>query len=404
MKLLPYYIAIIGIALAIHAVAYERDNENAPEAKMPFPEYCTYYSYPVENHTIITEDGYILTYFRIQAKYSTIVSGLPVVYLQHGLLDSSDTFIVNSEPLAPAFIFANRGYDVWLGNSIGNKWSLNNTSLSPKDPAFWQFNFDQMAQYDLPAAFTYISNYTGKKINYVGHSQGTTIMFAALSLQIPAIMDNIICFMALGPVTYLDHTTSNIMYLLANNEFDNLLIDLGVEDFFPPDWATTEFGIYFCKYFPMGCEDIIELLCDADPQDDNYDRMDVIMGHEPAGTSTQDMLHWKQMLINHTFSMYDYGPAQNMIIYHQLIPPPYNLSNIFIPVSLFVGNADKLADVEDALALKGNLTNSASVFWGEYPLGHMSFVWGINESYLNDVFNQIDIANNNTLLKHIITE
>jgi esterase/lipase superfamily enzyme len=38
-----------------------------------------------------------------------------------------------------------------------------------------------MAQYDLPAAFEYIARSTNKKIHYIGHSQGTMIMFAALA-------------------------------------------------------------------------------------------------------------------------------------------------------------------------------------------------------------------------------
>jgi lysosomal acid lipase/cholesteryl ester hydrolase len=42
-----------------------------------------------------------------------------------------------------------------------------------------------MALYDLPAAFSYISKLTKQKINYVGHSQGTIIMFAALAAEVP---------------------------------------------------------------------------------------------------------------------------------------------------------------------------------------------------------------------------
>ena len=94
-----------------------------------------------------------------------------VVYLQHGLLDCSDTWIINEESLAPAFTLANRGYDVWLGNSRGNKHSRNHTTLNPnKDDKFWDFSFSDMGKYDLPAAFEYIHNVTNKKIYYLGHS------------------------------------------------------------------------------------------------------------------------------------------------------------------------------------------------------------------------------------------
>lgn len=102
-----------------------------------------------------------------------------MVYLQHGLEDSSDTWVLNEETKAPGFILANKGYDVWLGNVRGNHYSC--PTLSPRVKNFWDFSFDEMVKFDLPAAFEYISKETGKKIHYIGHSQGSLIMFAALS-------------------------------------------------------------------------------------------------------------------------------------------------------------------------------------------------------------------------------
>ena len=105
-----------------------------------------------------TSDGYILRLFRIQKKSTSIKSGLKPILLQHGLLDSSDTWILNDEDKAIGFILANLGYDVWMGNSRGNKHSRKHVKYNPdKDKAFWEFTFQHMAEHDLPAVFTYIS-------------------------------------------------------------------------------------------------------------------------------------------------------------------------------------------------------------------------------------------------------
>lgn len=55
---------------------------------------------------------------------------------------------------------------------------------SPTDVEFWAFSWDEMAAHDLPASINYILSVTGAaSLGYVGHSQGTTIGFAALSSQ-----------------------------------------------------------------------------------------------------------------------------------------------------------------------------------------------------------------------------
>ena len=82
---------------------------------------------------------------------------------------------MNTADTAPAFVAARAGYDVWLGNSRGNKYSRSHVKLDPYYSEFWMFDWQQMGDYDIPAVTEYIINITGHpKIAYVGHSQGTT--------------------------------------------------------------------------------------------------------------------------------------------------------------------------------------------------------------------------------------
>lgn len=60
-----------------------------------------------------------------------------------------------------------------------------------------------MVQFDLPAMLTYVLRHThNTQLAYVGHSQGTQIMFGLLSLA-PEWNDVVNPFIALAPVAFL---------------------------------------------------------------------------------------------------------------------------------------------------------------------------------------------------------
>ena len=115
-----------------------------------------------------------------------------------------------------------------------------------------------------------------------------------------------------------------------------------------PGWFETDVGIAFCKSFNKVCQDILAQLMDADPSLDNYNRYDVLIGHDPSGTSVMNMAHWKQLLDKGKFQAYDYGSIkENNAHYGQPYPPLWDLSSIRQPMRLFAGSSDELADLTD---------------------------------------------------------
>jgi pimeloyl-ACP methyl ester carboxylesterase len=83
-----------------------------------------------------------------------------------------------------AYILADQGFDVWMGNVRGNIYSTNHVNIPPTSPQFWDFSFDEFARYDLPETVDYILAATGyKTLSYIGHSQGTTMTFAAFNIH-----------------------------------------------------------------------------------------------------------------------------------------------------------------------------------------------------------------------------
>ena len=127
--------------------------------------------------------------------------------MQHGLMASADSWIINEDSISPAFRLAELGYDVWLGNQRGSKYSRRHEYLDPdkmEDLRYWDFSFEQMGDIDAPAQIDYILEKTGqKKLTYLGHSQGTTQMFYGLATNEEYFKDKINSFIALAPAVKL---------------------------------------------------------------------------------------------------------------------------------------------------------------------------------------------------------
>jgi lysosomal acid lipase/cholesteryl ester hydrolase len=59
------------------------------------------------------------------------------------------------------------GFDLWLNNSRGNKYSRDHMTIDLKSgkkedvEKYWEFSFTELGWYDQPAVWDYIKNFTG---------------------------------------------------------------------------------------------------------------------------------------------------------------------------------------------------------------------------------------------------
>jgi lysosomal acid lipase/cholesteryl ester hydrolase len=327
---------------------------------------------------VITDDGYILTLHNIphgrNDKPSAAVR--PAVLLQHGLLDCSGTWVFNFELQSLGFILADSGYDVWLGNIRGNTYGMRHTKYNPKtDAEFWNFSFDEMARYDLPAMINHVLNATSQpSLYYIGHSQGTMIGFIQFGVD-QALAAKVKLFIALGPVATVGHiktplkvladagrsTTQLVLYsILGNKQF---LTSSDLERWLADKFCNIE---QFDKIF---CQNILFLFMGPSKYL-NLTRVPVYTTHDPAGTSVKNLVHFAQLTQSDKFQMYDFGSAKdNLIHYNQSTPPTYNLRQVKLPVALYYAKDDWLADTDD---VKNFIQD-----WN-----HLDFVWGLNANKL----------------------
>jgi lysosomal acid lipase/cholesteryl ester hydrolase len=107
-----------------------------------------------EEHTCETSDGYILGLQRIiPPPGSSSGDFRPPVLMVHGLMQCSEALLTSASrggaAQAPAlpYALAAAGYDVWLGNVRGTRYSRQHVALSAeRDDAYWAFSLDELAR------------------------------------------------------------------------------------------------------------------------------------------------------------------------------------------------------------------------------------------------------------------
>jgi len=341
-----------------------------------FVDICAIHGYRATEHVVPTRDGYILGIHHLLPRPEN--RNGEVVYLHHGLLMNSEIWI--STPTAAdsiAFQLVEAGYDVWLGNNRGNKYSKKHISYHPASREFWNFCLDEFALYDIPGTVDYILRHTGKpSITYIGFSQGSAQAFAALSIH-PELNRKINLFIALGPAMSPPSVGPRILQTLMTASPSLLFALFGHRVILRSTvfWQSIMLPKLYIKMIDLSNKMLFKWIS----QDISWAQKLTGYTHLYSYTSVKCVVHWFQIIArNNGIYMFDddtFGGLGSWLSvsaskFYQV--PPYPTQNITTPIEIIYGTNDTLVDINSLLSKLPPPQGVTAIDGYE----HLEMIWG----------------------------
>ncbi|XP_076237414.1 lipase 3 [Calliopsis andreniformis] len=337
--------------------------------------------YTAETHEAVTEDGYILQLFRITgSKRSPPTKKKPVVLLLHGLMDCSATWVIGCPQKSLGYILADWGYDVWLGNARGSRYSRKHKWMTTKEKKYWLFSWHEIGVFDIPAMIDVALKVSKKeKLMYIGHSQGSTSFFVMASLR-SEYQEKVEAMFALAPPIYMGKMSHPVFRLLAPfaNDIKKIGDLIGLYEFMPSDRFIQQAAKLLCddtSIMQPICQTGLVILAGPGEKLLNMTLISEIVQYDPAGASTRQFVHYAQGINSGKFRQYDHGFIQNLKQYGSIKPPNYPIENIKIPIYLHYSENDAFVHPDDVRKLHRKLPNNKVFRVPERSFSHIDFIW-----------------------------
>lgn len=374
----------------------------------------TEHGYPYESIRVVTDDGYILLLERIPRKDSQ-----KVVYLQHGIMDSSLGWVSNGVVGSPAFAAYDQGYDVFLGNLRGlvSKEHIDKNISRRK---YWRYSINEHGVQDLPAILEKIhklktSELEGKcqsnsqdeptdqpyRLGTVCHSLGGAAMLMyVITRRLEGKPHRLSRLILLSPAGF--HEDSPFAFALMEHVL--LLLSPLIAPFVPGLYIPTRFfrmllnklARDFYNYPALG--GLVQTLMSYVVGGDTSNWVGVLgiphyNMYDMPGISLHVALHLAQMKRSRKFIMYDFGTAAaNMEAYGS--PEPLDLGQCYnlidIPVDLVAGKRDHV--IRSSMVKKHYRQmrrSGVEVTYNEYEYGHLDFTFSHREELLAYVMSRL---------------
>ena len=144
--------------------------------------------YGWQPYEVTTDDGYILTLFKVFKRGYTGETG-SILFQQGYGQDATSVLEVMNDYFGSEkhhwFKAIDAGYDVWFNNFRGTRYSLGHVDYDYAGndaETYWSYTFAEMGIYDAPAAIQKIYEENGgQKIDLINQSNATTAMHYGLA-------------------------------------------------------------------------------------------------------------------------------------------------------------------------------------------------------------------------------
>ncbi|CAG9764480.1 unnamed protein product [Ceutorhynchus assimilis] len=328
---------------------------------------------PYENHTVITEDGYILTVFRILKENPKDV----IVMLHPIVQDSTSWFLGDNGSYVDRFLEA--GYELWLLNFRGTTYSDKHIANLP--PAqYWDFSFHEIGLYDFSAVFRYINNITNTKLIAFSFSLGSSASSVYASEKPEEAKQLIKLFIAMAVPDFLRDSKTLLRVLIPFVPLLKAITRiLGIYAFFDNFRLITYLLTNIVLLFNL--ESLVALTAvpfvGGSFFSINPRLIPIGTSTTPEATSVKTLEHYVQLFDN-KFLQFDYGRKKNLAVYGTEEPPKYRIENINVPFHIILGESDILANKKGILLLYSKLPDIAKTYgYFEVPgCSHADFLIG----------------------------
>ncbi|GKT96172.1 AB-hydrolase associated lipase region family protein [Colletotrichum tofieldiae] len=374
---------LVGLEAIIRVLTLALPISTSVRDASDFVDLCRLYGYEAEEHVLQTKDGYLLGLHRLAWKKGEegqkVNSGpgslkKKVLYLHHGLLMNSEVWVcLTDEQRCLPFVLAEQGYDVWLGNNRGNKYSKKSVHHSPKSPGFWNFSIDEFAFHDIPDTIAYILETTEQEsLSYIGFSQGTAQAFATLAIH-PKLNQQVNVFIALAPAMSPAGLSNGIVDALIKASPQVLFLLFGRRSILSSAtmWQSILYPPIFVRVIDMG----LSFLFNWQTKNISLSQKLAAYPHLYSFTSTKSVVHWFQIIRNKSFQMYDddvHPPVSISSSSKYTKVAKYPTRNIKTPIVLVYGGSDSLVDIK--VMLKELPPQTVATEIPHYE--HLDFLWG----------------------------